>query len=138
MADKYIDVSVRDTTGAVASSKQVTAAITGISKANGAVITAANDFVNGDIVRISGAGGMVEINNLSGTVASASATQFTVTEINSTAFTTYTSGGTATKVMGTTAAGDVRILYKDTIDQNQVVDAVRRGREKLIELFSAS
>lgn len=136
MADKYIDLSYRDATSAISAPKQVTASITGISKANGAVITAANDFSNGDLVRIAGAGGMTEINNLAGTVASASATQFTVTEINSTAFTTYTSGGTATKIMGTT--GDIRVIYKDTVPQDCVFDALIRANEKLAEVFAAS
>ena len=83
-------------------------------------------------MRITGAGGMTEINGLSGTVASASATQFTVTEINSTAFTTYTSGGTATKQM--TLTNNVRVLYDDTLKLSQVVDAIQRLKEVATEL----
>lgn len=131
MATKYVDVSYD--TWAVQAPKQLTASITGISKANGAVVTAANDFSNGDIVRITGAGGMTEINGLSGTVASASATQFTITEINSTTYTTYTSGGTATKQMART--NNVRVLYDDTLNSSQVVDALQRAKEVLTEIY---
>lgn len=131
MATKYIDVS--DTTWGAQTPKQVTASITGISKANGAVVTAANDFSNGDIVRITGAGGMTEINGLSGTVASASSTQFTITEINSTAYTTYTSGGTATKQM--TRTNNVRVLYDDTLNSAQIATAMQRALESLVEIY---
>lgn len=131
MATKYIDLAY--STWAAQTPKAVTASITGISKANGAVITAANDFVNGDIVRIAGAGGMTEINNLCGTVASASGTGFTVTEINSTAFTTYTSGGTATKQM--TLTNNVRVMYDDTLNGQQIVDALQRAKESVTEIY---
>lgn len=131
MATKYVDIT--STTWAAQTPKQLTASITGISKANGAVVTAANDFSNGDIVRITGAGGMTEINGLSGTVASASATQFTITEINSTAYTTYTSGGTATKQMALT--NSVRVLYDDTLKGVQVANALQRAKEVVIEIY---
>lgn len=135
MADKYIDISHNSDPSSVAAPKQVTAAITAISKAASAVVTAANDFSADDLVAFAGVGGMTEINGLVGTVSSPSATQFTV-NINSSGFTDYTSGGTATKLQGTT--GEIRVLYKDTVSQDQVVDAVQRAKEKLTETFSAS
>jgi len=72
----------------------VTAPITAITKAAQAVVTATNTFVNGQIVRIDGVTGMVEINGLQGVVSAASGSGFTVS-IDSTGFTTYVSGGTA-------------------------------------------
>lgn len=75
--------------------------ITGISQAATAVVTATNALVIGDTVTfstdISGAGtigGMTQIRGLTGTVTAASGTDFTV-NIDSTAFTPYTSGGYA-------------------------------------------
>jgi hypothetical protein len=71
-----------------------TASITGISKATTVVITApGHPYVNGDTVVITQAGGMVEINNITAVVAGATTTTFQLTGINSTSFSTYTSGG---------------------------------------------
>lgn len=70
--------------------------ITGITKANPAVVTAtAHPFVNGDKVSISGVVGMVEVNGNVYTVANKATNTFELSGINSTGFTTYTSGGTA-------------------------------------------
>jgi len=73
--------------------------LTGISKAANAVVTATNSFVGGETINFasdtSGAGsigGMTQIRGLSATVVSATPTTFTV-NIDSTAFSTYTSGG---------------------------------------------
>jgi len=71
--------------------------ITGITKANPAVVTysGADIFTNGMRVEIAGAGGMTEINNRAFTVANlnAAANTFELSGLDSTAFTTYTSGG---------------------------------------------
>lgn len=69
-------------------------AITGITKANPAVVTAvAHGFSNGQTVYITGVNGMTEVNDLTFTVAGAATDTFQLTAINSTAYTTYTSGG---------------------------------------------
>jgi hypothetical protein len=73
-------------------------AITGITKANPAVVTAvAHGFSNGDVVYLAGVGGMVEadtrVANTAYTVAGATTDTFQLSGINSSAFTTYTSGG---------------------------------------------
>jgi hypothetical protein len=73
-------------------------AITGITKANPAVVTAvAHGFTDGDSVYIAGVGGMVEADtrtsNTAYTVAGATTDTFQLSGINSTAFTTYTTGG---------------------------------------------
>ena len=127
MADQYVDFSNDTEESAVADPQGVTATITAISKADGAVVTAANDFTDGDVVSISGVVGMTEINLLSGTVASASASGFTLTEIDSTLFTTYTSGGVATKLLGT--SGQIRVIYDDTAPSDQIYDAPTKFQE---------
>lgn len=74
----------------------VTTAITAISKASKAVLTVGtHTFVKGDIVKIAAVVGMTEINGLKGIVEATTATSVTLANIDSTAFTTYTSGGTA-------------------------------------------
>ncbi len=73
------------------------AAITGITKANPAVVTAAaHGHSNGDTVYIAGVGGMTQVNGFNYTVAGATTDTFQLLGINSTGFTTYTSGGTVT------------------------------------------
>lgn len=73
--------------------------ITAISKATEAVITATHDFAVGDLILIGGVVGMTEINNRVVRVKSVSTTVSFVAEgLDSTLFTTYTSGGTAIKV----------------------------------------
>lgn len=80
------------------------ATITGITKANPAVVTtsAAHGFSNGDIVFIKDVGGMTQVNKLNFTVASATATTFALAAVDSTSFDTYTSGGTASLRTATT------------------------------------
>lgn len=71
--------------------------ISAISKAASGVVTAAgHTFTNGTLIYLSGVGGMVEINGLLATVAGATTDTF-ATGIDTTDFTTYTSGGTAKK-----------------------------------------
>jgi len=79
--------------------------ISGISNANPAVVTASNNFSNGDQVIITNVGGMVEVNGNVYTVASASSTGFSLSSVDSSGFSTYTSGGvanlfTADRIMG--------------------------------------
>lgn len=135
MADKYLDLSYRDEPSAIASPKQVTATITGATAADPVVITAANDFTDGDIVQIDGVVGMVELNDNSYTVASATATTFELSGIDGSLFTAYTSGGVATKLMSTT--GQVRLIYDDTVEPGILVDAIQRLKEKATELGQA-
>lgn len=73
--------------------------ITAISKASEAIITATHDFSIGDYVLIDGVGGMTEINKRIVRVSAVSTTvSFTAEDLDSTNWTTYTSGGTATKI----------------------------------------
>jgi len=80
-------------TGRITMAANKTSAITGISKAANAVLTVASHTVaNGDSFQISGVVGMVQINGLRAAVISHTPTSIT-TSINSSAFSTYTSGG---------------------------------------------
>ena len=78
--------------------------ITGITKASKAVITATNTLAVGDVVVFSGVTGMTEINGELGIVTAQTGTTFTVA-IDSTNFTTYASGGTATPKTFTSVGG---------------------------------
>ena len=75
-------------------------AVTAVTEANpGAVTTGtAHGLVTGDRVRFAGVVGMVELNaNTVFAVTTVDATHFTI-GVNTTGFTTYTSGGTVTQV----------------------------------------
>lgn len=88
------DWSVVTTTGRVTFAADVTYAITAVTKAASAVITlGAHSLVVGQSVQVSGIiTGMTEINGLRALITAKDATTITVA-INSTAFTTYASGG---------------------------------------------
>jgi hypothetical protein len=74
-----------------------TKAITGISQANPAVVTAtAHGLVNGQQIVISGVVGMTQVNTCVHTVANVTANTFELSGVNSTGYTAYTSGGTIT------------------------------------------
>lgn len=72
--------------------------ITGITKANPAVVTSASHgYSNGDTVKIMGVVGMTEVNNKVFTVANVATNTFELQDYDSTANTAYTSGGAAAK-----------------------------------------
>ncbi|WP_082768019.1 DUF2460 domain-containing protein [Ectopseudomonas composti] len=87
--------SVSSTTGLVSMAVNKSRSITSITQASSAVIeVGANTFAIGETVAISGVSGMTQINGLRGTItAKPDANRITV-NINSSAFTTYVSGGT--------------------------------------------
>ena len=78
--------------------------ITAVTQANPGVLTsAAHGFANGDEIYIAGVAGMTELNGRNYIVANATANTFTLKDlfgvaINTTAFTVYSSGGTADEV----------------------------------------
>ena len=78
--------------------------ITAITKANPGVLTSnSHGFSNGDEVYITSVGGMTELNGRNYRVANSTTNTFTLTDlystaINTTSFTTFTSGGTATEI----------------------------------------
>ena len=81
--------------------------ITAITKANPGVLTSnSHGFSNGDEVFIDNVGGMTELNGRNYRIANSSTNTFTLTDlfgaaINTTNFTTFTSGGTATEIYET-------------------------------------
>lgn len=76
----------------------ITASITGITQALPAVVTApSHGFTTGNSVTISGVGGMVEVNGNTYTITVLTGNTFQLDGIDSTGFTTYTSGGTASR-----------------------------------------
>jgi hypothetical protein len=80
---------------------KVRAAITAISKAaQGSVTSAGHGFASGDVVTLYGIGGMTELNYRTVVIVKTTADAYTMTDLNGTAinttnFTTYTSGGYA-------------------------------------------
>lgn len=79
--------------------------ISGITKANPAVVTtsASHGYTTGDEVFIASVGGMSEVNNKWYKITVLSSTTFSLqtldsVNVNSTAYTTYTSGGTSAKM----------------------------------------
>lgn len=73
--------------------------ITGITQANPAVVTiSSHGFSNGDEIYIAGVGGMTELNGRYFTVANKTTNTFELSGEDSTGYTAYTSGGTASRV----------------------------------------
>jgi hypothetical protein len=70
-------------------------AITGATQAVSAVLTAVNQFVAGQNITITGVVGMTQLNNNTYSIISATPTTITIS-VNSTGFSPYISGGTAT------------------------------------------
>jgi uncharacterized protein (TIGR02217 family) len=93
-AIRSADWSVDTTTGRVTFAADLTRAVASITKAAQAVLDvgSGHPFVTGMSLHVSGAAGMVEINGLRALVTGTGATTVTLA-INSTAFSTYTSGG---------------------------------------------
>lgn len=70
--------------------------VTGATKANPVVVTvSSHGYSNGDIVYLTGLGGMTELNDREFTIANKTANTFELAGENGSAYTTYTSGGTA-------------------------------------------
>lgn len=91
-------------TGLPSGATNVSLTITGISKAANASITATHAFTSADIgvttVTFHNVVGMTQINTLSGVIQSVTSTTSFTVNINTTNFTTYSSGGIATIITG--------------------------------------
>lgn len=78
---------------------EATKAITGITQANPAVVTAVgHSYVTGDTVEIEDVAGMTEINGTRDTITFLTANTFELDNTDSTGFTAYSSGGTSARV----------------------------------------
>lgn len=90
--------------------------ITGITKANPAVVTysGSDTYANGDIVYITGVVGMTQVNDLEFTVANVNtgANTFELSGIDSSAYTTYSSGGIIAEIVEITTTYTEAELFK--------------------------
>ena len=135
--------TVSSTTGRVTFAANKTRSVTAITKASSAVVTVgAHTFANGESVHFTGVAGMTQINGLRGTITSNDATTITVS-INSTAFGTYTSGGTVNTnpQTGETVYGgcefDIPARFNSRIDVAAVARDVRASGEiEIVELLN--
>lgn len=98
------------------SASEISGTFSAITQANPAVITAINGFDVGQIVTISGVGGMTELNGNSYTITAASGTSFTI-DVDSSGFTAFTSGGIATALI------DIEYILNGFTSSNGVVRA---------------
>ena len=102
---------------------EATTAITGITQANPAVVTAASHGLsNGDRVFITSVAGMSQVNNLEFTVANSTTNTFELSGINSTGFDAYTSGGAVGKIVEVTTTYSVTDIFE--INHAQSADVV--------------
>ncbi len=92
---------------------EATIAITAITQANPAVVTSnSHGFSNGDRVFISGVVGMTQVNNLEFTVAGATTNTFQLSGVDSSAYTTYSSGGTVGKIVEVTTTYSITDIFE--------------------------
>lgn len=104
--------------------RETAQAITGITKANPAVVTysGADNYSNGDSVYIEGVSGMPEVNGREFTVANvnAGANTFELSGVNSSAYGTYVSGGEVSVITEITTPFATDDLFKLKFAQNGV------------------
>lgn len=111
--------------------------ITGITKADPCVVTAANTFSDGDQIKIVGVVGMTEVNNKVYTISNPTAANFELrdkldtVDIDSTGFTLYVSGGTAQQVdntfsgLGHLEGETVSVLGDGSVHADVVVNSAK-------------
>lgn len=136
--------TVDTTTGKVTFATNKTATITGITKASSAVISCAgHTFVVGESVYISGVAGMTQINGLRALITATTPSVSITVSINSTAFSTYTSGGVANTrpQTGEIVTGgcefDIPVRFDSTLDVSQAYPLTRDvGDISLVELLN--
>lgn len=114
-----------DTTAYTAYSSGGTATKHGITQTNPArVYSTAHGFSNGQLIHVSGATGMTQVNGLAFTVANASADFFDLSGINATAYGAYTDSGLLSKFPqpgdALTWAGDFDVLARFDTDKMEL------------------
>lgn len=96
------------------------AVITNVTQANPAVVTAANGFQIGQTVHIDGVNGMTELNGNSYIITASSPTSFTI-NVDSSAFTPYTSSGSASSLNNVInyLTGEIQVTFPVAIPSGQ-------------------
>jgi uncharacterized protein (TIGR02217 family) len=128
-SSSFVAFTLDDTTGIVTlTPTKGPKTITNITKAASAVVSAtAHGFADGDRVYFAGVSGMTSINGLTATIASHNANDFTVS-LNTTSYTTYSSGGTAavyyavSDVFDWTGEFDVAVRFDDDAQEMSLDD----------------
>jgi len=98
------------------------ATITGATQANPCVLTCANSFQSGQFVTINNVSGMTELNGNTYEILSASATSISI-DVDSTGFTAYTSGGTASTNFINYFTGQVNVTFPTTVPAGANINA---------------
>ena len=130
--------------------------ITGVTQANPGVVTsAAHGYSDGDAVRIESIVGMTELNNANYYVANSTTNTFTLqdeagVDIDTTGFTAYSSGGTASKVSqpdqalygadnrpSVVAFFEQRLVFANTNNNPQTLWFSKNGNYKNFEVGTA-
>lgn len=113
--------------------------ITAITKANPAVVTSvAHGFSNGDRVIITGVLGMTEVNNRQFVVANKTADTFELSGVDSSAYTTYTSGGSAAEIVELTTTYTADEIATLTFSQSADVLYIAHKNHPLRKITRAS
>lgn len=131
------------TTGQITFSANKSKSVTAITKAASAVVTVGtHTLLVGESVYFSGVAGMTQINGLRGLITAIGATTITVA-INSTGFSTYTSGGTVNtrpQTGETVSSGcefDIPCRFNSRIDIQHIASDVREaGDIDIVELLN--
>lgn len=95
----------------------ISVSITGATQANPCVLTCSTSLVVGDQVLINNVGGMTQLNGNTYTITAVNSTSITI-NVDSTNFSLYTSGGTATVQGGYQAGLLTSNVYVTAIDSN--------------------
>jgi len=113
-----------------------TASISGITQANPCVITtsAAHGINVGSRIALSGISGMTQLNGTTQTVSAVTSTTLTLGDVNSTSYTTYTSGGSVVPdVVMFAINGNGQVIMQYT---NQAASSPFNNADYIGQLFS--
>lgn len=112
--------------------------VTAISKASEAVVTASNTFSAGDWVLFGQVDGMTELSYMLARVKSPSGTQFTLEDVDSTNFGTWTAGGCQKITTWSTLADATGVDFGagsvESLDATTLLDVTRISQAGLISL----
>jgi len=116
--------------------------VTGITKTNPAVVTysGSDTYSNGDRIILQDIGGMIEVTNREFTVANVNtgANTFELSGINSTAYTTYTSGGTVAEIAEFTTVYPEAVLFEVQYTQDADIMYLTHGSYRTKQLTRSS